>query len=308
MICEPTLISNGLMVFSGALEPPGEDILSICESSYERCLERDYIWVDDDWAVNRSMHRFSRESISHQSVHLVGIDDPATASPAVVSYFSYLDKCTYAGLLRYIEEYPSLLGNIWWRTKGHAIFYKPGSWMGLHNDNDANYHPYHEPDHQLALRHVVGVLIFLTSSTGGATSSSGHSGGEIIFPYIGYTHRPMAGDMLIFPSNFYGSHEVRQVVSGSRISYISYFGHGSADPSRGICISNTSDGYTAAQIWERSVVDDYTQYINEKYPGPENQLDRNSKLSQLRKTRPSDNTVAEIGEGRFTTGFDVNDI
>jgi hypothetical protein len=305
---EPDEVINGLMIFRNAARPPTEDVLSFCENGYTQCLERDYIWIDDEWAVNRSMHRFSRESIAHQSVHLVGIDDPSTAPEFILDYFAHLDDVTYRGLIRYIEEYPSLLGNVWWRTKGHAIYYKPGSWMGLHNDNDANYHPRHEPDHQLALRHVVGVLIFLTDTSISNPATNQCVGGLIDFPYIGHTHTPMAGDMLIFPSNYYGSHEVKIIEDGRRISYISYFGHGSRDDERGIRVTEKSEGYTASQTWEYSIVDDYASHINSKYVHPHQQGTKARKLSLMRTTRPSDKTVSEIKGRKFKTGFDRDEI
>jgi predicted 2-oxoglutarate/Fe(II)-dependent dioxygenase YbiX len=58
-------------------------------------------------------------------------------------------------------------------------------------------------------------------------------GGAMRFPYAGVTIPAERGDVLCFPANYLGAHEVTPVKEGSRrISYLGWFGQGSMEPMR----------------------------------------------------------------------------
>jgi hypothetical protein len=145
--------------------------------------------------------------------------------------------------------------------------YGAGSSMGTHNDNEVNYQVGFEPDLQLATRHVLSVLLYLNSSVEGQKELGKHeySGGELEFVYANAVHKPKSGDLLIFPSNYLGTHEVRPCLSGERYVYISYFSHGSAHIERGIQPGPSVPVGKQSQVWLPTIVDDYVSYISKKH-------------------------------------------
>lgn len=169
--------------------------------------------------------------------------------------------------------------------------YDPGSDMGMHNDNDVNYQPDFEPDLQLATRNVVGAIIYLNSSVKNKEDivKYEYNSGEIVFPYANVTHVPKAGDVLIFPSNYLGTHEIKLCHNGSRYAYIGYFAQGSSHPERGIFIADEKLPIgTQGQIWVKTLREDYISYILDKYGYEDLEMaSRDSRLhSILRPTIP----------------------
>ena len=79
-------------------------------------------------------------------------------------------------------------------------------------------------------------------------------------------HQPTSGDLLIFPSNYLGTHQVKPCLSGERYVYISYFSHGSAHSERGILPGPSVPVGKQSQVWLNTIVDDYVSYIKEKNP------------------------------------------
>jgi hypothetical protein len=150
---------------------------------------------------------------------------------------------------------------------GHVAAYGAGSGLGLHNDNEVNYQVGFEPDLQLATRHVLSALLYLNSSVGDKKELGKHeySGGEIEFIYANAVHQPKSGDLLIFPSNYLGTHQVKPCLSGERYVYISYFSHGSADSERGIQPGRPVPVGKQSQVWLPTIVDDYVSYIKDKH-------------------------------------------
>ena len=51
---------------------------------------------------------------------------------------------------------------------------------------------------------------------------SDFSGGEIVFPNIGFEYKPEAGDLLIFKSGIEYEHYTKTVISGTRYVYMDY--------------------------------------------------------------------------------------
>jgi hypothetical protein len=45
-------------------------------------------------------------------------------------------------------------------------------------------------------------------------------GGDIIFKYAKYRHKPKTGSITIYPTNYVGTHEVESVTAGKRIAYL----------------------------------------------------------------------------------------
>jgi len=50
-----------------------------------------------------------------------------------------------------------------------------------------------------------------------------YEGGEIVFPTHNLSHKPQAGDLIMFPGNMHYAHEVKTITSGSRFSIPMWF-------------------------------------------------------------------------------------
>jgi predicted 2-oxoglutarate/Fe(II)-dependent dioxygenase YbiX len=215
-------------------------------------------------------------------------------------YFAFFKACEdvlYKCMIRYVEFFPMMLPCLWWRTQGHIVAYSKGSRFGKHCDNDVNYQPGAEPDQQLAIRNVLGGLIYFNNSVSSIDemkNKNDYVGGEIFFPYANFTYSPKAGDVIMFPSNYLGTHKVFECKEGERYAYVGYFSQGSSDPSRGVNIRQPSDIMDSGQVWMPDIVDDYLQAINEKYGDTDPEI-----LSLLTESakRPltSNNTNEKIG-------------
>ena len=261
----------GVVCFPNSIEVDQDLIVPYFSSLKEQALKDDYTIVHEDgstpYAVNRSGHRYEIEDIQKSASHIM--DFINNNSPKeLVEFFEKCEKVIYNHLLMYIEMYPHVLPNIWWTETGHVAAYGAGSSMGTHNDNEVNYQVGFEPDLQLATRHVLSVLLYLNSSVGSQEKLGKYeyNGGELEFIYANAVHQPKSGDLLIFPSNYLGTHEVKPCLSGERYVYISYFSHGSAHSGRGVQPGPSVPVGKQSQVWLPTIVDDYVSYIKEKHP------------------------------------------
>ena len=296
---QPKHLGMGIVVFENAIDVDQDIIIPFISSLKEKAIKDDYKIIYDEnkkplYAINRSGHRYDIEDIYTSSSHIMDFLDKDSDS-YLVDFFSRCEKTSYTNLIKYVELFPMLLPSLWWRTQGHILAYGPGSSMGLHSDNDVNYQPGFEPDWQVATRSVVGSIIYFNSSVDSNDDIKKYEylNGEICFPYADVVYKPKSGDLIFFPSNFLGSHYINPCNSGSRYGYIGYFSQGSAHPDRGINITNENiPPGLQGQIWMPEIVNDYRDYITDKY-GKDNQ-----KTSELLKPTyrmyNSSNTVKEL--------------
>lgn len=261
----------GIVCFPNAIDVDQDLVIPYLASLKEKAVKEDYNIVTEPdgniYAINRSGHRYSIDDINLNASHIMNFIDQHSPKQ-LVDFFENCEKTFYISLLRYIEIFPMIFPNIWWRTLGHVLAYGPNSKMGIHNDNDVNYQVGFEPDLQLATRNVVGVIIYLNSSVPSEEDiiKYEYNKGEIIFPYANVTYTPKAGDVLMFPSNYLGTHEIKECVNGSRYAYIGYFAQGSSHPERGIHITDSSfPAGMQGQVWIDNLREDYINYIKEKY-------------------------------------------
>jgi len=261
----------GIVCFPNAINVNQDLVIPYLASLKEKAMKEDYNIVTESdgntYAINRSGHRYSIEDIGINASHIMNFIDQ-NSSKELVDFFEECEKTFYNSLLRYIEIFPMILPNIWWRTLGHVLAYGPNSKMGIHNDNDVNYQAGFEPDLQLATRNVIGVIIYLNSSVSSKEDiiKYEYNKGEIVFPYANVTHAPKTGDVLMFPSNYLGTHEINECVNGSRYAYIGYFAQGSSHPERGVYITNSAPPIgMQGQVWINNLTEDYMNYIRDKY-------------------------------------------
>lgn len=292
----------GIILFKNVLPMNDKDfIIDFAKSLRLKALKDDFTIINDefgnpDYAINRSGHRYSLEDIDISCNHIMNFmsDD---LDEKYFDFFTDCENAMYTCMLRYVEQFPMMLPCLWWRTQGHIVGYGNGGRFGKHCDNDVNYQPGAEPDQQLAIRNVLGGLIYFNNSVSDDTQlkeKNDYVGGEIYFPYADFTYSPKAGDILMFPSNYLGTHMVKECTLGERYAYVGYFAQGSNDPSRGVNVREPSKVMDSGQVWMPNIVNDYVAFVNKKY----SEVDK-EKLSLLTEAAnrqlTSNNTNKEIG-------------
>lgn len=296
---EPKHLGMGVVLFENAIDVDQDKIIPFIASLKEKAIKDDYkIVYDEDneplYAINRSGHRYEIKAIYSSSSHIMDFLNQES-DPSLIEFFLKCEKTFYKNLLKYVELFPMLLPSLWWRTQGHILAYSPGSDMGLHSDNDVNYQPGFEPDLQVATRSVVGSIIYFNSSVESKNDIKKYEylNGEICFPYADVIYKPKSGDLLMFPSNYLGSHEIKKCQEGNRYAYIGYYSQGSPQPDRGIDIfhGDIAPGLQG-QIWMSNIVKDYVEYIVSKH-GRSNEIANKLLLPTVRMYN-SFNTVKEL--------------
>lgn len=296
---QPKHLGMGVVLFENAIDIDQDKIIPFIASLKEKAIKDDYKIIYDDnnqplYAINRSGHRYAIESIHSSSSHIMDFLNQ-DSDPFLIDFFLTCEKTFYTNLLKYVELFPMLLPSLWWRTQGHILAYGPGSSMGLHSDNDVNYQPGFEPDWQVATRSVVGSIIYFNSSVESKNEIKKYEylHGQICFPYSNIVYKPKCGDLLMFPSNYLGSHQINPCEEGSRYAYIGYYSQGSPHPDRGINITHGDiPPGLQGQVWMPDIVKDYTNYIIDKY-GKDNEK-TNELLKPTVRMYNSSNTVKEL--------------
>jgi hypothetical protein len=158
---------------------------------------------------------------------------------------------------------------LWWKSEGHALKYPTGSKLGFHCDNDVNYRYGKLPPFEHATRNVISALVYINSNCDNSECDEySFTGGEMVIPYFDITIKPKSGAVLFMPANYLGAHEIMEITSGSRYSYLSWFAQGSPQQEKGISPQepNTSnDRPIGGQWWMSTLVEDYGKHLMEKY-------------------------------------------
>jgi hypothetical protein len=263
----------GIVLFRNVIPMENyEYILDFARSLRLKALKDDFILVNDElgnpiYGINRSGHRYSLEAIEISCNHIMNFLDDSS-DKKYHNFFQACEDVLYQCMLRYIEFYPMMLPCLWWRTQGHIVGYGKGGRFGKHCDNDINYQPGAEPDQQLAIRNVLGGLIYFNNSVSSLDqikNKNDYVGGEITFPYADFTYSPKAGDVLMFPSNYLGTHKVLECKEGERYAYVGYFAQGSNHIEKGINIRQPSKVIDSGQVWMPNIVEDYLKSIEKRH-------------------------------------------
>lgn len=290
-------LGGGVIVFKNAVTVNQEMLIPYLMELHEKVVTEDFTVIHDEngnelYAVNRSGHRYPIEDI-YKVNRIMGFAPDDTTSEKY-KFFRECEDAVYSCVLRYIEKYPMVLPSLWWRAQGHIVGYRSGSSMGWHSDNDVNYQPGAIPDMQVATRHVVGSIIYLNSSVDSDDQIEKYEyvGGELEFIYLGISYKPKSGDLIMFPSNYLGTHRVKECTGNSRFAYISYFSQGSEDVNKGISPSEKSDRIISTQVWVPEIFIDYESYLKDKYG---DDLVNHSDLTlPLNRTNTSNGTTEEV--------------
>jgi hypothetical protein len=280
-----------------------KDVLDFAQSLRIKALQEDFIYVKDEnnhplYAINRSGHRYSMEDVAISCNHIMDFLKEESAKQKYYDFFKMCEDALYACMLRYVEFFPMMIPCLWWRTQGHIVAYGAGAKFGIHCDNDVNYQPGAEPDQQLAIRNVLGGLIYFNNSvdsTDKIIHNYDYVGGEIYFPYANYKYSPKSGDILMFPSNYLATHRVLECQHGERYAYVGYFAQGSNDISRGVNVRQPSETIDSGQVWMPNIMDDYIKHLQDK--GIDIFLEENRYLTEaVKRPMTSHDTNKEINK------------
>lgn len=263
-------LGGGVLVFKNMVEINHEWLIPYLAELHEKVVYDDFTIIHDDdgkelYAINRSGHRYPISDIFR--VNRIMNFAPDDINDERYKFFKSCEDAIYTSVINYAEHFPTVLPSLWWKTQGHIVAYRSGSDMGFHSDNDINYFPGAIPDMQVAIRHVVGAILYFNNSVDSIDSIGDYDyiGGEIEFPYLGVTYKPKSGDIIMFPSNYMGTHRVNKCEGNSRYAYIGYFSHGSEDLAKGVCPSEKTDKLMSSQVWIPEIFDDYKNHLEEKY-------------------------------------------
>ena len=220
---------NGIALIRDAMEIPKEiidELLVISKGQWEH----QYV-VEGNEVINKASGTRTPIEFHGQDPIRVQVHSPPVI-PQVEFWDDFwreaADVC-YAALLQYIEKYPMILSQLWWCNRGHALVYDaPMGHLFGHHDNDCGYSFAAWDDivgkSELSTHNVVSTTLHLVDTP---------DGGGVTFPYADNLHFPCrAGDILLFPANYLGAHEIEYVNEGHRMSYLTFYCQGSNEPLR----------------------------------------------------------------------------
>lgn len=94
------------------------------------------------------------------------------------------------------------IGSIKAETDWLLLKYDKGHYFKSHCDRDVNYN------------RDISVVVF---------ANDNYSGGELVFDKINVTVKPVRGQIVIFPSFFLFSHEVKPILEGTKYSLVNWY-------------------------------------------------------------------------------------
>jgi len=143
-------------------------------------------------------HRYSRSMVNQEHIE----HDIRTSETTFVPFLSYansapihkMNEAVWIALDQYAKDFDtrfSLVENV------SVNRYQPGQFYGLH------------ADYQQGSNRVISALVYLNTVD---------DGGETYFDKFDFAVKPVAGRMVIFPSNYLFSHEARATVDSVKIA------------------------------------------------------------------------------------------
>jgi len=258
-------LGGGVVVFENAIDVPQKEIISIMDELSEKSLSEQYEYKYDNdgnllHAVNKSGFIYEIESIAKNPIRVQELNH---------KFFYECEETIYSCLLEYIEIFPAVLQCLWWKSEGHALKYPTGSKLGFHCDNDVNYRYGQLPPFEHATRNVISALVYINNNCDDSDCDEfSFTGGEMVIPYFDITIKPKSGTVIFMPANYLGAHEIMEITSGSRYSYLSWFAQGSPQQEKGVSPqypNGSDDRPIGGQWWMPTLIADYEKHLMDKY-------------------------------------------
>ena len=113
----------------------------------------------------------------------------------------------FSGITEYVAEYSSHYGVGILDDEGYTLLkYENGTHYKQHHDCGGNHRD-----------RVVSILVYLNDD---------YEGGQLTFPFFDVTYTPMAGDIVLFPSNYTFAHIAEPVTKGTKYAIVSWMRYG----------------------------------------------------------------------------------
>jgi len=205
---------HAIVGFENALDVTEEQVSGFI-SNLESLSDLDSMHTNEETGAitNSGGYEFFPEAVNtqptrYQDLHYPGISD--VDASFVDSIDETLSKC----LLGYLDLFPAANDCVQWRTNGHIAKYEPGQSIGPHSDNTI---PRNEPSRLAPLMNTLTAGVFLNGN---------YVGGNLYFRQWNITPKTPALSAIIYPSAFSGCHEVTEVTSGVRHTFLCWYGQG----------------------------------------------------------------------------------
>jgi hypothetical protein len=125
------------------------------------------------------------------------------------------------------------------------------------------------PPFEHATRNVISALVYINNNCDDSDCDQfSFTGGEMIIPYFDITIKPKSGTVIFMPANYLGAHEIMEITSGSRYSYLSWFAQGSPQQEKGVSPqypNGSDDRPIGGQWWMPTLIADYEKHLMDKY-------------------------------------------
>lgn len=267
-------LGNGIVLFENAIElewdwvrkTVDEFIQDEWNEMYKPGIDPE---TNEEIYVNKSGYFFGKNSINQMPKRASATHQRKDSK--VMEFLKFVEDTKDKYLLKYLELFPLAYKCIWWKVKGHFLKYNEGVYLGTHSDISADYiYGIWEPKDQLALRSVVTNLFYLNDHVEDKSLLDGtnFSGGEHYFNYFDITYKPKKGDLLLFPSNYMGAHEVKMVTGGERYSYLGWYSQGTPNPAVNESVTDPIKDPENAQydtnIYMPNLAQDFRDYLISK--------------------------------------------
>jgi len=218
--------------------------------------------------INRSGYIFGKDGVDMMPRRAANTHQDKR--PEVIELLNFLESARDKCLLGYMTIHPLAYKNIWWKVKGHIVSYstqKGGLFLGTHSDSSVDYlYGIDHPKEQLPTKNTLSVIMYVNDRVDvDEVGEDTFSGGEHVFDYLGITYSPRKGDILMFPSNFIASHEVKPVTGGTRYSYLGWYSHGSPNPDLNETIvdpiTNKEEAQRSTNVYMPNLRRDFRDYL-----------------------------------------------
>lgn len=228
----PEHLGGGVVIFRRALDWDCKTVINWIEHELQAEQSQMYTKAINpetgkESFLNRSGYYFDLDTVEQMPRRASQIH--TTTDGEFKGFLDFLEDSRDKYLLKYLTLFPMAYKNIWWKVKGHIVSYKRGVYLGAHSDTSADYvYGLPEPGDQLATRNTTTVLMYFNDcvDTDDQVTSTSFCGGHHYFNYLDIEIQPKRGDVLMFPSNYMATHEVKPVSSGVRYSYLGWYSHG----------------------------------------------------------------------------------